>query len=259
MSQRAPAGQGSKRKSRIVIDVAKMQEEARSKRRGGGGKLGRGARILSVGALVVIGLLLLLAVGGYAWWQSYKKSPAYSIALLADAAQRDDIQTVDTLIDSDRIAQGFVPQVIDKLTGGGAGGAGAPGVTLPPSMRGQLASAMPQLLPRVRETMREEVARGVKGFAEQTGGRLPFFLFALGVPRAAEIKEQGDAATASVKIGDRPVELTLERNAERWKVVTLKDDAMATDIAARLVSSLPSAPAQTQEQQQPRRRGRPGR
>lgn len=248
MSQ-TPTGHAGRRKSRIVIDMAQVREDARDARGPSGG---RGRRIMSLGALIVLGLLLALAVGGYTWWQSYKKSPAYSLALLADAAQRDDMQAVEELIDGDRIAQGFVPQVIEKLTS--AGGTG--GVMLPPSMRGQLASAMPQLVPRVRETMREEIARGIKGFAEAGGGRLPFFLFALGVPRAAEIKEEGDAATAAVKVGERPVELTMQRAGERWKVVTVRDDAMATDIAARLASSLPAVNATPAGNQRRRNQGR---
>ena len=229
------------RKSRIVIDVAQAQAEARA-RRGGPGS--RRRRILSIGALAVAGLLLVALVGGYAWWQSYKKSPAYSLALLVDAAQREDIQGVESLIDSDRVAQGFIPQIIEKLTVGGG-----PVPVLP---RGVVTAALPQLLPRVRETMREEIARAVKGFAEGAGGEKHFVLLALGVPRVAEIKEEGDAANVSFKAGERPVELSMQRDGERWKVVAVKDDEMATGIASRLASSLPaSAP---QPQPQPRRR-----
>ncbi len=243
MSTQTPQGRG--RKSRIVIDVARAQAEAKA-RRGGPGS--RRRRILSIAALTVLGLVLVVLVGGYAWWQSYKKGPAYSLALLVDAAQREDVPGVEALIDSDRVAQGFIPQVIEKLTVGGG-----PIPTLP---RGAVTAALPQLLPRVRETMREEIARAVKGFAEGAGGEKPFVLLALGVPRVAEIKEEGDAANVTFKAGERPVELSMQRDGERWKVVAVKDDEMATGIAARLASSVPAI--QTQQQQPPTRR-RPGR
>ena len=115
MSTQTPQGRG--RKSRIVIDVARMQAEARG-RRGGPGS--RRRRILSIAALAVVGLVLVVLVGSYAWWQSYKKSPAYSLALHVDAAQREDMQGVESLIDSDRVAQGFIPQVIENLAGAGS-------------------------------------------------------------------------------------------------------------------------------------------
>ena len=80
-------GAGGGRRSRIVIDVARAQGEAQKKKDGG---LGRVRRYLSLTALILIGVLLVLLVSGYAWWRSFEKSPAYSLALLVDAAQRDD-------------------------------------------------------------------------------------------------------------------------------------------------------------------------
>jgi hypothetical protein len=229
MTQQAGRGQ----RSRIVIDVERARAEAQA--RGGRRRFGRTGRILSLTGLVVSGVLLVALVGTYAWWQSYKKSPAYSLALLVDAAQHDDVQGVESLIDADQIAQGFVPQVIDNLAG-----AGSP---LQPQMRASLTTALPVLLPRVRETMREEVAREVKGFAKNdAASRLPFFVKALGVRQAASVTEHGDAATVTLKAGDRPVELAMRREGERWKVVTVKDEQLATDIAARLAASLPASP-----------------
>jgi hypothetical protein len=54
--------------------------------------------------------------------------------------------------------------------------------------------------------------------------------------------------------GERPVELSMRRDGERWKVVTVKDPQLASEIAARLAASLPAAPP-PQQQNQPRRRG----
>ncbi len=252
--QQPPTNQGGGgRKSRIVIDVAQAQADKRFGRRGkgAGGGAGRGAKILSVLALLIVLLVVAALGGGYLWWQHYQKSPAYSVALLVDAAQRDDVRAIDELVDSDRVTQGFVPQVLDKLKSGAAAIPNMPATA-------QAEAALPQLLPRVRETMREEIAREAKGFAEKSGGKVPFFVFALGVSRAADIKDQGsDAATATLKVADRPVELGLQRSGERWKIVTVKDDAMASSIAARVASSLPAPPTSVQQQTGTRRkRGR---
>jgi hypothetical protein len=229
--------QGSRRKSRIVIDVAQAQAEARSQRRG---RFSRSGKVLSIVAVIALGLGVLLIAGGFFWWRSFTRGPAYSVAMLIDAARRGDMATVETLIDGDQIAQGFVPQVIDKLAGGG--------IALPSSLqRGQLAGAMPMLIPRVRETIRDEIARGMKGVAEATGQNLPVPLLALAVSRAAQIVEAGDNATIKLTVPDRSLELAMRRDGEQWKVVTVKDDVLASDIAARLASSI-SVPAESQPQ-----------
>jgi hypothetical protein len=237
-----PAGRG--RKSRIVIDVERARAEGRqqSLRR----RFGRAGRLLSVTGLIIVGVVLVLLVGCYAWWQSYQKSPAYSLALLVNAAQHDDMPAVESLIDADQIAQGFVPQVIDNLAGANS--------ALPPQARASLSTALPALLPRVRETMRDEIAREVKGFSKDDSSRWPFFVKALGVRQLATVEEKGDAATVALKAGERPVELVMRREGALWKVVTVKDAQLAGEIAARLATSLPQSPA-AQPPNQTRRKG----
>jgi hypothetical protein len=47
----------------------------------------------------------------------------------------------------------------------------------------------------------------------------------------------------------------MKREGDRWRVVNVKDDRLASDIAARLATSIPAnAPAPPQPQ--PRRKGR---
>lgn len=232
------------RKSRIVIDVARVQEEARAKKNRG--RFRSVTRYLSVTALVVIALVVVALAGTYLWWRSFEKSPAYSLALLVDAAQRDDKVAVDSLIDPDQIAQGFIPQVIDKLA--------AQNSPVPPQARATLPNVLPQLLPRVRDSIRDEIAAGLKGLSKYDSPRVPFFVKALGVRSASEVKEKGDAATVTAKAGDRTVELGMRRDGERWKIVTLKDDQLAGDIATRLASSVPAQPQVSQPQNPPRRR-----
>jgi hypothetical protein len=151
------------------------------------------------------------------------------------------------MIDPDQIAQGFVPQVIENLAGAGS--------QLPPQARASLTATLPALLPRVRETMRDEVARALKGLPQNEASSLPFFARALGVRQAADVSERGDAAEVKLNAGGRPVELSMRRDGERWKVVTVRDAQLASEIAARLAASLPAAPQQQPQQNQPRRRG----
>ena len=231
------------RRSRIVIDVDRVRAEAREKR---SRRFGRAGRVLGVTGAVVIGALLVLLVGSYMWYQGFKKSPPYSLALLLDAAQHDDVAAVETMIDADQIAQGFVPQVIDNLAGTGS--------QLPPQARASLTAMLPALLPRVRETMRDEIARAMKGLSQNESSSLPFFVKALGVRQAADVDEREDVATVKLNEGGRPVELSMRRDGERWKLVTVKDPQLASDIATRLAASLPAAPTPT-PQNQPRRRG----
>ncbi|HEX8476202.1 MAG TPA: DUF2939 domain-containing protein [Pyrinomonadaceae bacterium] len=248
--------QGSRRKqSRIVIDVDRMQQEAAHKR-SRPRLLGRGGRILSVAGLIAAAVILLLGVGGYIWWQSYKKSPAYSLAVLADAAQHNDVKTIEQLIDADRVTRSLVPQVIDKALAsvGGMGTLSAP--------RRQIESALPQLLPYARDQVRAEVANGVKDVAEKTGGRLPFALLALGVPRMWESitdgnehgEEKETVKTIVFKYGERPVTLEMRQDGERWKITGIKDDELAANIATRVVGSLPINPGTRQQQDNQTRR-----
>jgi hypothetical protein len=237
MTQPRPGGG---RRSRIVIDVERMQAEARQRK---ARRFGRAGRFLSVTGLVVIALVLALLLGGYLWWRSFERSPAYSLALLVDAAQRGDNQQVESLISADQIAQGFIPQVINILTG-----ADSP---VPPPARPQLTSALPQLLPHVNESVRDEIAQDMKGLSK---GHTSFLLTALYVKQFSSVQERGDKAVVNFGANDRPVELTMARDGERWKLITVKDEQLARDIATRLASNVPTSPQPAPTQGPPRRR-----
>ena len=107
----------------------------------------------------------------------------------------------------------------------------------------------------MRETVHAEIARGVKAAAAGAGDT-SFLLLALGIPRAADIREGGDAATAVFEREGKRTELSLRRGGERWKVVGVKDDELASDIAQRLAASIPQGPPPPPAEQPRRRRGR---
>lgn len=227
-----PATEATSRqtRSRIVIDINQQQKG----RRGGGGRKGGVRKVLAFVALIAVAALAVLVVGSYVWWQSYKKSPAYSLALLVDAAQRDDRRTIDELIDSNRVAENFIPQIAGKVYGVEVAPAQAE------SLRRQVEALAPQIVPGVRDQIRDEIARAVKEAAASTGGQMPFVLLVLGIPRVAnELKEEGDAASVLFNLNNRPVELTMQRNGTRWKIVAVKNDELAAGIAERVAASLP--------------------
>ena len=221
-------------RSRIVIDLEKLQ--AANRRR-------RGRRVRRILTLLGVALIFVVSgcvAGAYVWWENYSRGPAYSLALLIDAARRNDTETVGSLVDSDRIAQNFIPQVMSRIPGRdpAAGVSGA-------LRRLPVAGAPSPVLPNVRDSVRDEISRQAKDLAARSGAgdRMPLFLLALAIPRAVdEIDQQGDTATIKFKTGGSPVELTMARqNDALWKIVAVKDDALAARVAGSVAAE--SAPA----------------
>jgi BMFP domain-containing protein YqiC len=182
------------------------------------------------GAVLVIGIIVLL--GAFLWWQSYKTGPAYSLALLVDAVQRDDRAMFDELVDTDSVVKNFVPQVTEKAIGRYASGITAP-------LRQQIEALVPTLLPSVKQRVRDEVTKQIKALAARAEGK-PFILIALGMPYQVDIKEEGDTAHVSANLNNRPTELTMQRKGDLWKIVAVKDDALATQIVDNIAKDLPS-------------------
>ncbi|MGB7925421.1 MAG: hypothetical protein WCF57_19440 [Pyrinomonadaceae bacterium] len=183
-----------------------------------------------LGALLVLGIALILIA--FLWWQSYKTGPAYSLALLVDAVQRDDRGVFDELVDTDSVVKNFVPQVTEKAIGRYASGITAP-------LRQQVEALVPTLLPSVKQRVRDEVTKQIKALAARAEGK-PFILIALGMPYQVDIKEEGDTAHVSANLNNRPTELTMQRNGDLWKIVAVKDDALATQIVDNIAKDLPS-------------------
>lgn len=213
----------------------------------GGGAL----KILGVIAAILFIIVLSLAVGGYFWWQHHKASPAYSVALLVDSVQHDNMQEFDEIVDMDKVVENFVPQIVDAAQK-------RFGVVANEQTRRQIEAEMPRVLPAVKQYAREEVARQAKEISARAGG-YPFFLVALAVPYVAQISEEGDAAKALVQYQDRNIELTLQRAGdERWRVVKISDDTLTARIVDRLARDLPSSNQQIEDAVRQRSGGLPG-
>lgn len=215
------------KRSRIVVSLDRAREMAHMPGRGS-----RGARILLIVLLVIVALLVGLAIGFFFWWRSYKTSPAYSIALLVDAAHRNDAAGIDEIVDMNKVVQNFAPQVTEQA-------AGRLGTALTPALRKQVEALVPKLIPRVQEKVRDEVVKQVKEISASAEGR-SFFLIALSIPYILDISEEGDTAKAVATQNERTIELTLQRNGERWKIVGVKDETLAKRVVDDIAKDLPA-------------------
>jgi hypothetical protein len=183
--------------------------------------------------IVLAAVLLLLIVGGFVFWQVYKTRPSYSLALLVDAAQRDDAAAFDQVVDTGKVIESFAPQVVDEATG-------RLGSALTPQMRQRIEALVPTLIPNVTVNLRSEVMKQVREVTARAEGK-PFFLIALSIPYIVDIRREGDTAIVRAKRADRDIELSMQRTPEkRWKVVGVRDAELARRIVDDIARYLPA-------------------
>jgi hypothetical protein len=175
--------------------------------------------------------VLFVAGGIFLWWQHYQTTPAYSLAVLVDAAQRNDMATVDTILDTDQIVDNFAGQVTDKA-------ASRYGGALAGLARKQIESLAPQLMPTIRENFRDALVIRVKEISAK-GGHKPFIVLAIALPYFMNVAVSGDTAKASALVQDQQVELDLRRAGDSWKVMAVRDDALVQRIIDQVVKELP--------------------
>lgn len=199
-------------------------EYRQSKRRG-----------IFVKILRVLGILFAVAAiigatGGYFYWQNLKKTPQYSLALLIDAARRDDQKAIDELVDTDQIVEDFVPQITGKAIE-------LYGRNLPPQTLFKVAQAAAPLMPAVKERARAEIPNLIREKTKKFEN-VPFWAIAVGADRYLNITQETEKAFVSSKLQDRPLELALKRNGEKWQVVAVKDEELARRIADKIGQEL---------------------
>lgn len=184
------------------------------------------SRVLRYVGIFLLITLVIGAIGGYLYWQNLKTTPQYSLALLIDAARRDNQQAVNELVDTDAVVEDFLPQIIDKaveLYGRG----------LPPQTISRVAQVAAPIMPAVKQRARGEIPNLIREKTQKFES-VPFWAIALGADQFVEITQNGDTATVQSKVENRPLELELKRNGDRWQVVGLKDEALARRIAEKI-------------------------
>jgi hypothetical protein len=195
--------------------------------------------------LIIIAVVLLLLVGGvvgggYAWWRHYQNGPAYSLAVLADAAQRNDTATVDSFLDTDKVTEDFVAQVRQRATGSFLS-------SISSAWSAQTDTAMQTLTPKLKETVHDSFVSELKRLTEPAAGK-PFILVALAINRFADIKQENNVAHATVNIKDEHLQLTMQQDGGRWRITAVQDDKMAQQIADGVRQNLPSSGSGIQEE-----------
>ena len=225
-----------KKRNRIVINLDQLPPGKRGARRG----LAR--------ALMIIALVLLLLAGGvegggYLWWRHYQNSPSYTLAILADAAQRNDSATVDSIFDIDKVCDDLATQVRQN-----AGGAAA--ATISSVLPAQTDSALQTLTPKLKETMHDEVVKELRRLTEPAKDK-PFILVALAITRFVDIKEENNVAQVKVNIKDEHLQLTMQASTQaggpHWRVTAVQDDKLASVVTESVKRSLPTSGTQVQD------------
>ncbi|MDQ6788213.1 MAG: hypothetical protein M3033_15520 [Acidobacteriota bacterium] len=189
-------------------------------------KRGKFVKFLKGLGILLVLLLFFGSIGGYFYWQHLKTTPQYSLALLIDAARRNDQKTVDEFVDADSIVDDFMPQITDKaveLYGKG----------LPPATIAKIEQVAAPVLPSVKLRARAEIPGLIREKTEKFN-RIPFWAIALGAKRYLEITQEGDRAFIGSKLPESPLNLTLKRNGDTWKVVGVKDEELSRRIAEKI-------------------------
>jgi hypothetical protein len=214
-------------RQRIVIN---LDEQATAKAKPL--KRRRWPRVLAVLALLVVIGVVGAGVVGYLLWRRFQSTPTYALALVFDAAQRDDVAEFQKRIDDEEIAKNVAASVNKKA-------AARYGYALNSSVQQQIDTAMPSLLPRVKQAVQNELLNAMKAFAATPEKRS--FISILGAVRSLlTITEEGDSAKATGIMAGRNIEMTMRRDGNGWKVTDFKDDLIVQRIVDSIMKELPA-------------------
>lgn len=180
-------------------------------------------RTLKIVAITAVSVVAVAALAGFLYYRSFWGTPQYSLALLVDAAKRDDKEAIAELVDTDAVVDDFVGQITARaveLYGRG----------LPPAVVQKITSLAQPIMPAIKERARTQLPGAIRVRSERLAN-VPFFALVFGADRYLTIEINGDIATVKSKDPNRPLEMRMRRNGDRWQVIGVKDDQLATDIA----------------------------
>ena len=197
---------------------------------GGYGEGVRPARRRRRTILTIAGILaaaiLAVSLGGYLYWRSFLDTPQYSLALLVEAARQNDQAEMDQFVAIDNVVDEFVPQITGKAIE--LYGRGMPQQTIDRVAR-VATPVMPALKVRARTQLPNLIRKKTERFES-----VPFAAMVLGAERYLDIRTSGDTALVRSKLPEHVFEVRMQRNGSRWKIVSVRDDALATEIAQKV-------------------------
>jgi hypothetical protein len=183
-------------------------------------------RPFAIAGFVLLSVMLIAGGVCYLYYRGLRQTPQYSLALLVDAAKRDDKAEIDSIIDIDAVVDDFMPQVTGKaieLYGRGQ----------PPQVLAKVGQLTVPLMPAVKDRARAELPRVIRQRTERFG-YVPFFAMVMGADRYLDIAVRGDLAVVKSRVPDHPLEMKMRRNGDRWQIVGVTDEQLATDIARKI-------------------------
>lgn len=219
-------------KNRIVIDLNQPRttplrsgSRAASHRR-------RWPKVLAVLAGFCIVLVLVVGAALFFWWRHYQTTPAYALALVVDAAQRDDVPAFRSGFDEEQISRNLVVKVREKASA-------RYGVTISDSLQRSIDSLLASLLPQMTDRVHAELATEIKQLSSRWEAK-PFLFVALGISSLMNITTEGDRARAIAPVGERTIEVSLRRDGDRWKIIDFKDDVLVQRVVDGIMKDLPA-------------------
>jgi hypothetical protein len=183
-------------------------------------------KVLKILAGIIAIVLLFGAIGGFFYWRHLKTTPQYSLALLVDAARKDDQKGIDEVVDVDAVVGDFVPQIIDKAVE--LYGRGVDSTVIKKAM-----SLATPILPVIKQRAKAELPGLIREKTKKFED-IPFWAIAIGANRYLDIREEGDKAFIKSKLADRPLEVEMKRNGQKWQIVAVKDEKLAQRIAGKI-------------------------
>jgi hypothetical protein len=212
---------------RIVVNLEPAATSARPKK-----PRRRWARILALVALLILGVIVLAFVGLFFWWRNYQKSPGYSLALLVQAAQRNDQQELAKLMDDEEIVRNMVGRVNQK-TGDRYG------LAMNANVKQRLDQAVSSAAPAFKQTVHNEVLNEIKELGGSDDPK-PFAVVLLMVRSLVTVTNEGDVAKAAINSRDRTFELMMRRDGDHWKMIGLNDERVVQRIVDGVMKDLPA-------------------
>jgi hypothetical protein len=130
------------------------------------------------------------------------------------------------LVDTEAVIDDFMPQVTNKAIE-------LYGRSLPPQTLARVEQVAAPLIPIIKQRAKTELPRIIREKTEPVE-KVPYWLIALFAGRGVDITTESDKALVKSKIPERPLELTMKQNGDKWKVTGLKDDVLARKMAEKI-------------------------
>lgn len=183
-------------------------------------------KVLVMTIAVAAILLAAASIGGYLYWRDLQATPQYSLALLIDAARRNDQSAMIELVQTDDVVDDFLPQITKKAVE-------IYGRGMTPQAIIRLEQAAAPLMPAIKDRARAELPRMIRQKTEKFAD-VPFAAMVVGADNYLDITLNGETAIVKSKLPRHTFEVEMRRNGAKWQIVGVRDDQLAERIALTL-------------------------